>query len=63
MNFALIGTTGYDVEPYTCRKIATELVHDLTQKRALDKTWMQELTKKEIQLKDNTVPSNIISGA
>jgi hypothetical protein len=63
MNFALIGTTGYDIEPYTCRQIATELVTDLTAKRILDISWVQDLEKKEKQLKDNANPNNIISGA
>ena len=63
MNFALIGTTGYDIEPYTCRNIATELVGDLTAKRVVNISWIEDLQKKEAQLKDNTVPNNVISGA
>ncbi len=63
MNFALIGTTGYDTEPYACRNIATELVTDLTAKRIPNSSWIQDLEKKEKQLTDKPAPNNIISGA
>lgn len=63
LNFALIGSTGYDIEPYTCRDIATGLIQDISVKRVLDIKWIQELNNKKNNLQNNKDPKNIISSA
>ena len=63
LNFALIGSTGYDIEPYTCRNISTDIIKDITSKRKIDQKWIQELIIKKGSLKNNKDPKNIISGA
>lgn len=63
LNFALLGSTGYDIEPYTCRNISKELIKDISNKRKLDTGWIRELINKKTHLKSNKDPKNIISGA
>jgi hypothetical protein len=36
LNFALVGSTGYDVEPYSCRAVAGTLIADLIAKKKPD---------------------------
>jgi hypothetical protein len=63
MNFALIGSNGYDIDPYICRNITTRIVQDINNKRILDKAWFDQLQREESTLKDNIDPKNLVSTA
>jgi TPR repeat protein len=43
LNFALVGSTGYDIDPYSCRVVAGDLARDLIDKRNVDRIWIDEL--------------------
>ena len=62
-NLALIGSTGYDIEPYTCRDLAKSLVRDLIGKRKTDTNWINELIETELTLIDTRDPSNPLSNS
>ncbi len=61
MNFALVGSTGYDIEPYTCRDLTTALVRSIGNNKPVNIGWINELQKKEKALKDTRDPKNPIS--
>ncbi len=63
LNFALIGSTGYDVEPYACRNLAIDLVDQINKKRILNNEWIKDLVNQKNNLKNNKDPKNIISTA
>ncbi len=63
LNFALVGSTGYDTDPYRCRAIAEDLSHDLLVKRKPDSTWIHSLEKIDQGLKDTKDESNPISNS
>jgi hypothetical protein len=63
LNFALVGSTGYDIEPYTCRAVATDLVRDLLAKRKPDTNWTRELGRADKNLKDTREEGNPISNS
>lgn len=54
LTFFLMGSTGYDSEPYSCWKYTTELIQDIKNKRILDSKWIDELQKKEPSLLKDT---------
>ncbi len=62
-NFALIGSSGYDVEPYTCRTLAISLTRDLIRERKPDITWISELRRQESSLEDTRDPRNPLSNS
>jgi hypothetical protein len=62
-NFALIGSSGYDIEPYACRTLATSLTRDLIGKRNTDTRWIRELKRVESSLQDTRNPSDPLSTA
>lgn len=61
MNFALVGSDGYDIEPYICRNIALQIVQDIEQQRWINADWIDELNRIESKLKDSRDPKNPIS--
>ncbi len=61
MNFALIGSIGYDPEPYTCKTLVNSLIQDISSKRTVDVSWVNELQKKENTLKDTRMDDNPVS--
>ncbi len=63
LNFALIGSTGYDIDPYSCRAVATRLIQDLIAKRKPDINWINELGRADKNLKDTRETSNPISNS
>lgn len=63
MNFALIGSNWYDTEPYVCKKLISTIMQDISNKRVLDDTWINELKNQESKLKNTIDPKNIISTA
>lgn len=63
LNFALIGSSGYDVEPYSCRAVATTLIQDLIAKRKPDTNWINELGRADKNLKDTREEDNPISNS
>ena len=63
LNFALIGSTGYDVDPYSCRAVATDLIENLIAKRKPNITWINELNKADKNLKDTREENNPISNS
>lgn len=63
LNFALIGSTGYDVDPYSCRAVATDLIQDLIAKRKPDTNWINELNRADKNLKDTREEDNPISNS
>lgn len=58
MTFLLIGSAGYDLEPYSCRQYSKEIIRDITKKRPLDATWINELQKREPLLLKDTRDAN-----
>ena len=63
LNFALIGSTGYDVDPYSCRVVTTDLVRDLLAKRKPDTNWINELGRADKNLQDTREDDNPISNS
>jgi TPR repeat protein len=63
LNFALIGSTGYDIDPYSCRAIASNLIEDLIAKRKPDTVWINQLSQTDKSLKDTREMSNPISNS
>ncbi len=63
LNFALVGSTGYDIDPYSCRSIAENLTRDIIEKRKPDTVWINELQKIDRELKDTRDESNPISNS
>ncbi len=63
MNFALIGSTGYDTESYTCQTLANSLISDIIAKRKVDISWITELEQREKNLKDTRDDKNPISNS
>lgn len=61
MNFALVGSEGYDIEPYICRNLALRLVRDIENQRPINAEWIDELKWIESNLKDSRDPNNPIS--
>lgn len=61
LNFALIGSIWYDPEPYTCKTLANSLIQDISNKKPVDISWVNELQKKENNLKDSRVEDNPLS--
>lgn len=62
-NFALIGSTGYDREPYTCQTLANSLIEDIIKKRKVDIFWIRALEQIEKNLKDTQDENNPISNS
>ena len=63
LNFALVGSTGYDIDPYSCRTIATSLIRDLIAKRKLNTIWVNELSRADKNLKDTRDESDPLSNS
>ena len=65
MTFFLIGTSGYDVVPYTCKKYANTLAKDLLENRNIDASWIAQLQKEEKNIlkdtRDDTIPASKLS--
>jgi len=65
MTFFLIGSSGYDVAPYTCRKYASALAMDLIEKRRIDASWIAQLQKEEKNIlkdsRDDSIPVSKLS--
>ena len=47
MTFLLLGSSGYDIEPYNCKNYTNKLIKDLINKRKIDSLWIEELQKDE----------------
>lgn len=63
LNFAVIGSTGYDIEPYSCQELANSLIRDIAQKKEPDISWINELQSKEAKLRDTRDNKNPISNS
>ena len=63
LNFALVGFTGYDIDPYSCRTIATSLIRDLIAKRKPNTIWVNELSRADKNLKDTRDESDPLSNS
>jgi hypothetical protein len=63
MNFALIGSTGYDREPYTCQTLANNLIKDIIKKRKVDVLWITTIEQIEKNLKNIQDENNPISNS
>lgn len=50
LSFALLAADGYDEDPFTCRKLAESLVHDLSERIIWTPEWIDRLEKAEQQL-------------
>ena len=63
MNFALIGSTGYDTGSYSCQALANSLIEDIIAKRKVNISWVNELKQSEKNLKDTRDEKNPISNS
>lgn len=60
MNFALVWSSGYDVEPYTCHDFTRSLLQYIN-KKELPLSTIRDLDKKANSLKDTRDPKNPLS--
>lgn len=63
LNFALVGSTGYDVDPYICHTLAEKIIWDIMAKKNPNMTWINELSKADKNLKDTREENNPISNS
>jgi hypothetical protein len=54
LNFWLLWSNWYDTEPFICKNMSKQLIQDISQKRELNSTWIEELEKNEKKLQ-NTI--------
>lgn len=53
LSFFLIAADGYDIEPFSCRTLATNLALDLSEKRNFSPSWIRKIREAESALRDN----------
>jgi hypothetical protein len=63
LTFALVGSTGYDVDPYVCHTLAKSLISDIIAKRKPNTAWINGLSRIERDLEDTRKADDPISNS